>query len=161
MRDDDLRPLPLAADWHTRAACHPDRRPNTMTPAEWTAQWYPPQRSGRPKKKVADRDEVAAPARAICAGCPVIAQCDLDGDNEHHGVWAGQNRAKHYPSTRGASRDANRCLWCERLFIPRTPIDGPGGQVTAYCSATCRESDQARKSHRRELVRERDRGTAA
>lgn len=58
--------------WHTHAACHPDRRPARMTPAEWTAWWFPPQRP-------AGRTQVAQ-LRAVCAGCPVSAECAAEAD---------------------------------------------------------------------------------
>ena len=38
-----------------------------------------------------DADEAAAPARAICAVCPVREPCleHAITDREHHGVWGG------------------------------------------------------------------------
>lgn len=92
LRDSDVRPWPtpvqhlLAAileepddDWRSRAACHPDNR-TTPTEAEWTALWYPENGNGY-------RD-----ARAICAGCPVRAECKADGADELFGMWGGEGR---------------------------------------------------------------------
>lgn len=61
--------------WHTHAACRPDHRPAYMTPADWTAWWFPPQRP-------AGRAQVNA-LRAICDLCPVSTEC-LNEADEHH-----------------------------------------------------------------------------
>ncbi len=40
----------------------------------------------------------ASAAKAICAGCPVIAECGAYADEhkEYAGVWGGQNRNRGY-----------------------------------------------------------------
>lgn len=72
---------PHALDWHDQAACHPDQRPPDLTPAEWTAIWFPA------------RGESHGPARAYCLTCPVRDDClaqALD-QNQKHGVWGGSS----------------------------------------------------------------------
>lgn len=36
-----------------------------------------------------ERGESAGPAKAICAGCPVIEPCAQFSIGESHGIWAG------------------------------------------------------------------------
>jgi hypothetical protein len=75
-------------DWRKRAACHPDNRgdnwnehdPRTLTPEQWTTVFFPPTGGS------------VNPARNICAGCTVVAECARQAaeDHEIHGIWGGQ-----------------------------------------------------------------------
>jgi hypothetical protein len=40
------------------------------------------------------RRQAAEPAQAICASCPVVAECREASCGEYHGVWGGE---PHYP----------------------------------------------------------------
>jgi len=69
--------------WRARAACR-------TTP---TDVFFPPRGSGTASQ---------AAARAICADCPVRADC-LDASRGHghtHGIWAGQGERQRRPPTR-------------------------------------------------------------
>jgi WhiB family transcriptional regulator, redox-sensing transcriptional regulator len=69
--------------WRARAACR-------TTP---TAAFFPRRCSGIARQ---------AAARAICADCPVRAEC-LDASRGHghtHGIWAGQGERQHRPHRR-------------------------------------------------------------
>lgn len=55
--------------WRERAACR----------GRTDVSWFPAS------------PDAAAPALAICARCPVIAECAIEADErpEEHGIWAG------------------------------------------------------------------------
>ena len=61
-------------DWHALAACR-GTGPALFFPDDHGPDAY-------------------APARSLCAGCPVIAECDAVGAHEHHGMWAGRTPAE-------------------------------------------------------------------
>jgi len=70
----------IAGEWRVRAAC----------------------RSLGPALFFDDDPSVEAQARAICARCPVAAQCAQEGQHEPAGVWAGQTaRQRQRPSHSG------------------------------------------------------------
>jgi hypothetical protein len=71
----------LRPAWHQDAACRgvgPER-------------FYPAQGAS------------AAAARALCARCEVAAQCQAAGQNERHGIWAGES-----PKARRLVRSSGR-----------------------------------------------------
>jgi WhiB family redox-sensing transcriptional regulator len=65
--------------WRQDAACHPDRRPEGTTRAEWTATFFP------------ERGARVSPAKRVCALCPVQAQCRAEAEELHEkdGIWGG------------------------------------------------------------------------
>lgn len=63
--------------WRQHAACHPRHRPDDMTPAEWTGQFFP------------HRGETPREARAICGSCPVVDDCLADGLMDRVGIRGG------------------------------------------------------------------------
>lgn len=76
-----------------------------------TDLWFPP------------RGEPTAPAKAVCASCPVRQEC-LDHairNDERHDMWGGLT-----PSERASAR-------CRRPGCRNGVIDGPAG----YCSRNC------------------------
>lgn len=38
-----------------------------------------------------ERGATTGPAKALCDGCPVAAECEAAGQGEAHGIWAGQS----------------------------------------------------------------------
>lgn len=81
--------------WHNDAACHshPDKK-------LW--QTTTPRRGRREDIEIAqDRIEIA---KAICAGCPVSAECLEASRNEPTGIWGGLDvaeRARHFGKSAG------------------------------------------------------------
>jgi WhiB family redox-sensing transcriptional regulator len=78
--DDDLAAvwtLLETPEWHSRAACK-QHDPNMFFP---------------------ERGQNARGARAVCAGCPVRAECADAGELEAEGVWGGMTSSQ---------RDRNR-----------------------------------------------------
>lgn len=76
----DFETLRAQQAWRSRAACHPDRRPEGVSRQEWTALFFP------------ERGNRISPALAICAGCPVVAECRAEAEStpiEREGVWGG------------------------------------------------------------------------
>jgi WhiB family redox-sensing transcriptional regulator len=85
--------------WEAHAACRPELKPPHLTPAEWTGIFYPPQ--GGP----------VAPALAVCARCPVTAECEQRANAtpfQRDGIWGG---------TTGRQRRASRRGW--PVAVPR------------------------------------------
>lgn len=73
--------------WQERAACAPSNRPEGMSRAAWTAQFFPP--AGEPLERV----------KAICEGCPVRDRCAaeaLTSPKERHGVWGGMSSSERW-----------------------------------------------------------------
>lgn len=80
--------------WHQEASCHPTRRPDHLTRAEWTARWFPP---AKPYGQAQVRE-----LAAICAACPVRSECLTDAldDPGVGGYRAGtreEDRRRHHP----------------------------------------------------------------
>lgn len=63
--------------WRERAACHPDNRDRPHD--EWVAIWFP------------ENGDNYREARAICATCPVQAECKDSGALEMFGMWGGDD----------------------------------------------------------------------
>ena len=162
MRDDDLRPLPHADTWHTRAACHPDRRPNTMTPAEWTAIFYPIPEApiGRRPKGQATAN-LYDPARAICAGCPVQDPCLKAAMQEEKGGRRFGMRAGLTWRERSAL-PRRTCRWCGDWFDVK-PLGQSGGRLPHFCTPTCKERSREQRrieeNERQRVTRWRDDNT--
>lgn len=49
------------------------------------------------------RGDSTAPAKALCAACLVVAECREAGQNEDHGIWAGES-----PQARRTIRSSGR-----------------------------------------------------
>jgi WhiB family transcriptional regulator, redox-sensing transcriptional regulator len=77
--------IPMRPDWWDHAACR-GHDPN---------MWFP---------KHADTPHVAAKAKAICAACPVAAQCLQAGidQQEFYGIWGGVGIRRHRQTMRAA-----------------------------------------------------------
>jgi WhiB family transcriptional regulator, redox-sensing transcriptional regulator len=67
--------------WHRRAACR----------GADPAVFYP------------GRGEPLGPARELCAGCPVRADCLEAGQRERYGVWAGMSERERRRARREAA----------------------------------------------------------
>lgn len=74
--------LTLPGDWVRHAACGPD-----------TAELFFPISDTGP----AARD--AAKAKALCASCPVHAECRADAETtgQPHGIWGGLDPTERHP----------------------------------------------------------------
>ena len=66
-------------DWHHRAACRPELKPETITHADWVNLWFPP--PGAPTAHV----------RAICNTCPVKDECLEANLHERDGIYGGMS----------------------------------------------------------------------
>lgn len=78
----DLRPR-----WHQHARCR----------GVGTALFFP------------ERGESTAPAKALCEGCPVTAECAAAGQHEPAGIWAGQSpKARRLIRSSGHTRPPRR-----------------------------------------------------
>ena len=62
---DDLLAAFRRPEWHQRAACR----------GQGPAAWFPGQ------------GESVVPAKAVCAGCVVRAECEAAAVEERHGIW--------------------------------------------------------------------------
>ena len=51
-----------------------------------------------------ERPDAITAARAVCASCPVVAQCRHYGRDERHGVWGGTSPASRALERRRADR---------------------------------------------------------
>ena len=80
---DDLYSLLERPAWHTEAACR-HTKPDVFFP---------------------ERGADGTTARTICARCPVVDRCLLDGLDERHGVWGGTS-----PADRKDLRRARRAM---------------------------------------------------
>lgn len=86
--------------WRDRAACHPDRRPEGMSRADWTAVFFPPLGGS------------VAQALAVCGSCPVRADCATYAENHRSGtrdgIWAGTTgRQRRRERARAGRRPVN------------------------------------------------------
>lgn len=126
MTDDHLRPLPDTPPWQQHANCHPNNRPPTTTPAEWTDRWF-----------TTIWHEWAAQQ---CATCPVNADCADEGRHEI-GMWGGQAKEAtgHQPKP---------CKWCRTPFVPLWNTE-------VYCCDRCRRKQKNQDSARARAVARR------
>lgn len=91
-----------------------------------------------------------APARRICASCPVREQC-LDAAldrREPVGMWAGTTPAERRKilQARDQQQPAQRCVVCAAVFTPHGHYRG----VVLYCTASCR--NRAYRARRNEAA---------
>lgn len=96
-------------DWYRRAACR------GMDP-----EMFFPNRGSR-----------AAEARAVCATCPVRAECLEAGRLEHYGVWGGTTFKERQAA--GIGLPSNRLL-VRGCWICGLPVE----HRRRYCSDECR-----------------------
>ena len=61
-------------EFHSKAACRPDRRPDGVSLNAWVNMFFPA------------RGKTSKAARQICADCPVVVQCYVAGQGEKFGV---------------------------------------------------------------------------
>ena len=114
--------------WRPMAACR----------AEPTGLFFP------------DTEAQAGPAKAVCEGCPVRAEC-LDfamATRQEDGVWGGltgmeRRRLRKKPKAKPAPprTRTQRCVWCRESF-------GAVGPNERYCGDVCRR-EGANESKRR------------
>lgn len=123
----------------TTAHCHPDRRPEHVTPQEWNRIWFPNPTAplGRRPDNRSSRDMYAL-ARLYCASCPAREQClsDALANNETVGMWGG-----HTPNERRDLRwRPRRCRNCGDVFVHQLPPrnGNKGGSPPVICSEACR-----------------------
>ena len=84
MNDDHLRPLPDADNWRNQANCHPNNRPDSTTPAEWTDRWF----------TTIWQDWAAT----MCNTCPVTDDCGHEGRQRNRHVGRGRQRSLRLPT---------------------------------------------------------------
>lgn len=76
-------------------------------------------------------------AKAICAFCPVKAEC-LDYAlrlNDEHGIYGGMTSEERYERRRELPRP---CRTCGTLFVAKR-TSSRGGQLGEFCSDDCRQ----------------------
>jgi WhiB family redox-sensing transcriptional regulator len=115
----DLLSTDPAVDWRTRAACRDEDPELFFLPGE---------------KLTAAAQAQVDQAVAVCARCPVVAECRQDADDQHatHGVWGGQLREK-------LSTKMRLCEQCPRLFSPRRADQ-------RFCSHECHHESLRRSN---------------
>lgn len=163
---------PLPPDWRTYSACHPERRPDNITPAQWVGQFFP------------EDDDARSPAKEICRRCFVRQTClesSLDDAEQipmprgtrMTGIAAGVGSSArvHLLSVRRRQRRPHRyrgdcrCRFCSdarALLAPGRVLNrnGPGarcGYVSTYsrgCRCTSCEVASALQYHRSKTIHE-------
>ena len=113
-------------EWHTRAAC---RAPGV------DPEWFWPDR-GRP--------DTAEVARAICATCPVRAECldDVLAQHSHTGgIWGGTNEKERRKLRQEMGLKPNQisCGNCGAVVEARAPNK-------RWCSAKCRQDAYVKRA---------------
>lgn len=126
MNDDHLRPLPDADNWRNQANCHPNNRPDSTTPAEWTDRWF----------TTIWQDWAAT----MCNTCPVTDDCGHEGRNEI-GMWAGVAKE-------ASGYQPKPCKWCRQPFVPLWSSE-------AYCCDECHRKQKNQDSARARAVARR------
>jgi WhiB family redox-sensing transcriptional regulator len=116
-------PAMYAEPWRQQAAC--------ASPDVDIALFFPERRS-----RYEHVQEQVRAAKAICAGCPVRAEClqfALD-NHEQHGIFGGKTPTERRPSR---MRATTVCRFCGDRF--------PRFENTRFCSPECRAAaDDAR-----------------
>lgn len=126
MSDDHLLPLPDTQPWRNAANCHPDNRPDTTTPAEWTDRWF----TTIWQDWAADQ----------CATCPAKDPCGDEGSDQI-GMWGGTLREP-------TGVQSKPCRWCRQPFVPLWNTE-------AYCSDACRQAQHRQNAARARAVARR------
>lgn len=119
-----------------------------FTPPEWMAE--APCASVDPELFFPDKGatRTVAEARAICADCPVRAQCleyALTSEEALYGVWAGTTERDRRPmrKARGISRyERSHCRNGHKYTDETTKIDAAGHRRCLTCSS------ESQKRHR-------------
>ena len=112
-------------DWQARGMCTTDPDPD---------QWYPVGYGGPYTAQVAD-------VKAVCAVCPVRAQC-LDWaitTGEQHGIAGGMT-----PDERGVERRRRAGRVCAAAGCRNAFVLRPDNPTQRYCSRSCGRSAPAR-----------------
>ncbi len=78
---DEILSIAARPEWYQRAAC-------------------------RGRTDVMYAEHVSFEAVTLCAGCPVIRQCEAVAVAEYHGYWAGQSARHRARLRRSARREA-------------------------------------------------------
>lgn len=89
----------------------------------------------------------AAGAKAVCATCPVKAECYEAGRFEHFGVWGGTTRRERQVANKGHTDGRVPVRGCWRCGMPTEGREH-------YCSDECRKKARARVLQRYHLNRE-------
>ncbi|MEJ7719800.1 MAG: WhiB family transcriptional regulator [Ilumatobacteraceae bacterium] len=102
MSDFNVERFQLRAEWTAHAACR------DMD----TALFFP------------ERGEVTSTAKAVCSGCPVVAECLAYAMNtpERHGVWGGLSERQRRRLRNGD----------QRRIVPRPITHGTRGGYIAH-----------------------------
>ncbi|HKZ21025.1 MAG TPA: WhiB family transcriptional regulator, partial [Acidimicrobiia bacterium] len=103
--------------WHTQAAC----------------------RGLDPELFFPERGTQAGEAKAVCRGCPVVAECYEAGKDEEFGIWGGTSRKERQMAEKGHTSGRVKVRGC---YLCGMPADYPA----RYCSDDCRA--RARKATR-------------
>jgi hypothetical protein len=107
--------------WHARAACRGDG-PATFFP---------------------EQGQSAGPARDVCAGCPVAAECAEAGLVEDFGVWGAMTTRERVQRRRSAPRRPIEpyCAECGEQFTATNT-------TATYCSRRCNMAAWRRKARK-------------
>jgi WhiB family redox-sensing transcriptional regulator len=90
--------------------------------------FFPPERDG-----YVGGEEWALPAKAICGGCPVRAEClEHAMAHEDHGVWGGMTPRERTYAVTGPRRRSTRCI-NGHAYTPENTYERPDG--SRFCRA--------------------------
>ncbi len=120
--------------WWADANCHPSNKPDHMTHAEWTGQFFPERGDGVAVRR----------AMSICHGCPVRDDClhaALAG--REPGVWGGTSGQQR----RRLEQPPKARTWLKPCGTPAAYDRHRRNQETPCpaCRAAYRERDRERK----------------
>lgn len=88
-------------------------------------------------------------ALAICASCPVAAECltylqSLPPVEQMYGIWGGMTVPQRRIQRRGYTRDSKHCHACDGVFY-RPAAESPAQWVKRkYCSSRCAQNGRRR-----------------
>lgn len=94
-----------------------------------------------------NRGENTQEAKAICATCPVKAECHEAGRFEHYGIWGGTTRKERQMAEKGHTDGRVPTRGCWLCGMPTEP-------PARYCSDTCRATARTRSQRRSRLNRD-------